>query len=105
MILPWREHEEAGEELMSAALWYEDRLEGLGESFVDAVEAAVNSIRDPSIKWSYYLGVKRVPQVYSRSVGGFPFDVIYVEIDDDINVVAYAHERRRPGYWMPRLRK
>jgi hypothetical protein len=45
---------------------------------------------------------KRSPQVYSRSVAGFPFDMIYLRIDDEISIVAYAHERRRPGYWAQR---
>jgi hypothetical protein len=47
--------------------------------------------------------LRRSPQIYSRSVAGFPFDVIYLHVDGTIYVVAYAHEGRRPEYWTRRL--
>ena len=75
----------------------------LGDVFMDAVDVAVESILDPSINWGFYRDRQRTPQVYSRSVAGFPFDIVYLRIDDEIYVVAYAHERRRPGYWAQRL--
>lgn len=39
------------------------------------------------------------PQVYSRSVTGFPFDISYLLMDEEVQIVASAHERRLPGYW------
>lgn len=33
----------------------------------------------------------------------FPYDLIYHPIDGDIFVIAFAHHRRRPGYWSSRL--
>ena len=74
-----------------------------GRCLHDAVDAAIESILDPSITWGFYRGRQRSPQVYSRSVAGFPFDIIYLRIDDEIYIVAYAHERRRPGYWVQRM--
>lgn len=103
MRLEWRAHAEAQEELRAAAHWYEGRLEGLGEVFVDAVEQAVESVLDPTFSWGYYRGARRSPQIYSRRVAGFPFLVIYVRVEAVVHVLAYAHERRRPGYWMNRL--
>ncbi len=64
---------------------------------MDAVDAAIESILDPSISWGFYRDLRRSPQVYSRSVPGFPFDIVYFRIDDEVYVVAYAHERRRPA--------
>ena len=103
MTYNWREHGEALREYQAAASWYDDRHEGLGESFMDAVDAAIESILDPTIHWGFYRDRRSTPQVYSRSVAGFPFQVIYIEFDDEIVVIAYAHERRRPGYWMRRI--
>jgi hypothetical protein len=34
-----------------------------------------------------------------------PYSIIYVEKPTAINVVAFAHHSRRPGYWKHRLRK
>lgn len=104
MTRAWREHAEAFDEYRAAALWYDDRSEGLGDAFMNAVDAAVESILDPATKWGFYRGRKRSPQIYSRSVAGFPFDVIYVDLDEEIVIIAYAHEKRRPGYWKARLK-
>ncbi len=59
---------------------------------MDAVDVAIESILDPSTSWGFYRDRRRTPQVYSRSVPGLPFDI-----------VAYARERRRPGYWEDRV--
>ena len=32
----------------------------------------------------------------------FPFFVVYRVYDQHVQVVAVAHARRRPGYWVPR---
>jgi hypothetical protein len=36
-------------------------------------------------------------------VPGFPFDIVYLRIESEVYVVAYDHERRRPGYWEDRV--
>jgi hypothetical protein len=33
----------------------------------------------------------------------FPYGTVYFVRDDEVIVVAYAHERRRRGYWRDRL--
>jgi plasmid stabilization system protein ParE len=33
---------------------------------------------------------------------GYPFDLVYRASADSIIVIALAHQRRRPGYWMGR---
>jgi toxin ParE1/3/4 len=34
----------------------------------------------------------------------FSYDLVYVPVEGDIFLVAFAHHRRRPGYWRKRLR-
>ena len=48
MTFTWREHAEALDEYRAAAQWYEARRPGLGDVFMDAVDAAIESILDPS---------------------------------------------------------
>ena len=103
MTFAWREHPEALDEYSAAAKWYETNRLGWGGVFMDAVDAAIESILDPSISWGFYRGRRHTPQIYSRSVAGFPFDIIYLRFDDEVYVVAYAHERRQPGYWEQRI--
>jgi hypothetical protein len=45
------------------------------------------------------LGVRRTP------LARFPFWIVFVEDDNQVVIVAYAHERRRPGYWAKRVRR
>lgn len=33
----------------------------------------------------------------------FPYGIFYYVRDNQVVVVAYAHSRRRPGYWRTRL--
>lgn len=103
MTFTWREHVEAVDEYQAAAEWYESTRPGWGDVFMDAVDTAINSILDPAIRWGFYQDRRSEPQVYSRSVAGFPFQVIYLLVEDEVLVVAYAHERRLPGYWADRV--
>lgn len=32
-----------------------------------------------------------------------PYGVVYYATDSEIVIVAYAHEKRRPGYWKHRV--
>jgi toxin ParE1/3/4 len=34
----------------------------------------------------------------------FSYDLIYVPLESDIYLIAFAHHRRRPGYWSDRVR-
>lgn len=70
---------------------------------MDAVDAAIESILDPSIRGGFSRNRRRAPQVYSRSIAGFPFDVISLQIDDEVSIIADGHERRLPGYWEHRV--
>lgn len=94
---------EASAELEDAARWYEQRHAGLGLVFVAAVDRAVESI----VRWPQAgvpidglapdLDVRRVP------VSRFPYYLAYLVSDDEIHVLAIAHDRRRPAYWSRRV--
>ncbi|HJX28084.1 MAG TPA: hypothetical protein VJ885_09235 [Thermoanaerobaculia bacterium] len=32
----------------------------------------------------------------------FPYHLVYLEMEEEIRVLAFAHDRRRPGYWLSR---
>lgn len=103
MSLSWREHHEAHRELRVATIRYENIGDALGDRFLEAIEAAIESVLDPAFRWGYYRDRVSDPQVYSRRVSGFPFNIIYVLLDEEVVVIAYAHERRQPEYWKGRL--
>ncbi|MDO5672756.1 MAG: hypothetical protein Q4G30_07890 [Actinomycetaceae bacterium] len=104
MSRQWQEHEDAHKELRAAIFWYEEQRIGWGNKFADATEAAIESILEAEFCWGLYLDTRSDPQFYSRSIKGFPFYVVYMVLNDEVFVLAYAHERRRPGYWLDRLK-
>lgn len=53
--------------------------------------------------WPPVSGGDRKPIVRRKGVAGFPYGVIYYTTDSEIVIVAYAHERRHPGYWKHRI--
>lgn len=103
MTFDWDQHPEAEAELAEAAEWFERRERGVGYELLQAAQAAVESTLDPTIQWGFHRDRRSDPQLYSRSIAGFPIDVIYLRTETTIIVVAYAAERRRPDYWMHRL--
>lgn len=41
--------------------------------------------------------------IRAKAIRGYPYRIVYT-INADVTVIlAYAHERRRPGYWLDRL--
>jgi len=102
VIYRWRQHEDARKELREAANFLEDEREGLGDRFIDAVEAAIASIVESPHTWGLHRGDPRTPPIRTRSVAGFRYDIKYIIHEDTVVIIAYAHERRRPGYWSHR---
>ena len=99
-----RFEDEADAEYRDAGRWYEDRREHLGVEFLDAVDAAIDQIVAMPRAG---VPVPRMPPdlpVRRRGVTRFPYHVVYVETETHIRILAIAHDRRRPGYWKPRLK-
>jgi plasmid stabilization system protein ParE len=103
MSRPLRIDREAEEELSAAVVWYEQRREGLGADFTNAVFETLGQIRDFPNLGSPFPGVPRSLGALRRPVRRFPYQVVYLELADELQVVAIAHVRRRPGYWRVRL--
>src|SRR5947209_6427904 len=100
---PFRTEPEASDELTEAAVWYEGKSEGLGLEFLEAVDGALEFIArftqagSPVPLVPKDLPIRRVP------VRRFPFHVVYLEMSNAIRILAFAHDHRRPGYWLSRI--
>jgi plasmid stabilization system protein ParE len=97
-VIPYSFHPEAEAELVDAAIFYESRLVGLGQSFVAEVERTVSLIREhPDAGMSAGLP-RRQMRLYR-----FPYSVVYQRDPESVLILAVAHQRRRPGYWRQRV--
>ena len=101
MTLAQREHPEARAELRAGANWYDDPA--TGQELLDATLQARGSIAEMPGAWPPVRGWDREPIVRRKGVTGFPYGVVYYATDSEIVIVAYAHEKRRPGYWKHRV--
>jgi hypothetical protein len=97
------EHPAATEELVAAIEWYHRQRAGLGRELYGALTAAVDTIMMWPAAAPVLPGWHGLPVVRSKHVEVFPYRIIYIATDADIAMVAYAHMRRRPGYWKQRL--
>ena len=91
-------HPEARDEFVAAVAYYDAAVPGLGDRFVFAVRRATDLIRrHPAV------GTPRRAKSRRVLVTGFPYDVVYQVREDVVEVLAIAHQRRRPGYWRNRV--
>lgn len=102
MTLPQREHPAARAELRAAANWYDNPE--TGQELLNATLEARRDIAESPESWPTVRGWDREPHLRRKSVAGFPYGVIYFVTSEEVVIVAYAHEKRRPGYWERRLR-
>ncbi len=96
MTLIW--NDEAEEEFWSAADYYDDQEEGLGERFVANIQATVAKISaNPSMPRCFDEDCRKV------KAESFPYVVIYYVEEEQVKIVSVMHSSRRPGYWKDRL--
>lgn len=90
-------------ELAEATRWYQERDPRVAVRFTTESRKTLHLIETfPQIGG-------RVPEVDDANVREmpihtFPYHVVFLELEDRIEVVAFAHNRRRPGYFIRRLR-
>ena len=102
MTLPLRISEEADAEMAEAGRWYERHRAGLGVAFLDAVDTAVARIAEMPGMGSPVPGIADLT-IRRRPVRRFPYHVVYLELPDRLQILAIAHDRRRPAYGVGRL--
>jgi toxin ParE1/3/4 len=98
-----RLHPEAASDIDQSAEWYEDRDPGLGEDFLRELDEAFAVIQELPNVWPYWPRVGGEHGVHRYSLKRFPFGVAYLIDDGELVIVAVAHDRRRPGYWLNRV--
>jgi plasmid stabilization system protein ParE len=96
-------HPEAQAELRSAALWYDERRSGLGDEFVAEVSVALDRIGNAPASFPAWPGTPgRIPLIRKTTVQRFPYVIAFEQHERHLLVLAVAHTRRRPLYWLTR---
>ena len=97
-------HPEAVAELRAAAVWYDERRAGLGDEFVDEVTRLGRRIVAAPASYASWPGLSgRHPAIRRALVDRFPYAIAFEVRERDIYILAVAHAKRRPLYWVRRV--
>lgn len=91
-------HPEAQEEYQHAYQWYALRSKQAALRFELEVERVLNLIADNPAMFAAYDENHRLA-VLRR----YPFCIVYQVFEECIYVIAIAHSRRAPHYWLSRV--
>jgi plasmid stabilization system protein ParE len=90
--------DDARRELFEARDYYDEQRHGYGERFVEAIEAEFALLLQfPEIGRRLRKNVRR------RNISRWPYGIVYMLDRDEVIIIAIAHHRRRPDYWLSRL--
>ena len=92
-----RLHPGAIAEAKAAYDWYAIRNSAAANAFLFELDQAIGKIQTSPERWTAHLhGTRKI------LLRRFPYGVVYRITESAIQVIAVAHERRRPGYWKSR---
>ena len=92
-------HPAAEAEFLESVGYYESKVPGLGGALIEEFEALANLVGESPKAWQ----VELKPDIRRAPLQRFPLSIIYREKTDGFQVLAVAHDRRRPQYWLGRL--
>ena len=89
--------EDALDEFIAAGRYYNQQVPGLGDAFVDEVEAGIRAILNGPEVW-------RVVEddVRRYLIRRFPYGIYYTIEGDAVVIWAVKHLHRDPDYWQHR---
>jgi hypothetical protein len=93
---------EAQAEMAEASRWYDAQRSGLGLTFLRSVGQIISRIEATPQTGSPVPGVAAA-DIRRVLIRRFPYDVVYIELPDRAQVLAIAHHRRRPRFWVGRI--
>jgi toxin ParE1/3/4 len=91
-------HPKAEEDLREAAEFYRGQADKrLSRALLAEFESSVGMLlRHPNLGFMWRRGRRRY--LMKR----FPYSLIYSIVGEEIRILAFAHQSRRPGYWRGR---
>jgi toxin ParE1/3/4 len=94
---------EAVSELAETAAWYRGRRPGLDLEFLAEVERMLPMIGDSPAAFPRLLDLPVDLVIRRALLPRFPYAVIFMDLQTEVRVLAVAHAKRRPGYWLDRV--
>jgi hypothetical protein len=95
---------EAEDEAQLASLWYDSRLVGLGDEFLEILSGVLSEIARRPEQFGKLESVQTTRNIRRVLLQKFPYLVVYEILEDEAIVLAISHASQRPGYWLSRPR-
>jgi toxin ParE1/3/4 len=91
-------------ELHEATMWYRERDPRVADRFAAEARKTLRLIEQFPQIGGVVFGIED-RHVRRMPIYAFPYGIVFVDLGDSIEVVAFAHNRRRPAYFISRLRQ
>lgn len=87
------------QEIDEAVAWFDEQVEGKGTDFLDELDRVIRRVK------AYpFASTEIEPDIRRCLFAGFPYSLIYGIEEQTIVVIAVAHFRRTPRYWVDRVK-
>jgi toxin ParE2 len=84
------------------AVYYEARRPGFGGFFQESLLRCVDQIAETPRRYARVEAPVSAREIRNLSLDGFPYSVIYEVFEDEVVILAVAHQHRRSAYWKSR---
>lgn len=92
--------QEAEADITDAALWYDNRAQGLGVELITEVHSGIaRALKNPES----FTRVRRNPTVRRVLIRRFPYRVFFIDRQDALVVFAVLHAARHDRVWKHRV--
>ncbi len=92
-------HPNAEAEHLEIVAYFESKRAGLGALYLAEFEKTLGRVCEAPQRYP----VEKEPGIRRIRMERFPYTVFYREVSGTVQVLAVAHHRRRPRYWLERL--
>ena len=86
------------QEIDEAVAWFDAQVEGKGTEFLDEFDRVIRRV-----KAYQFASTEIEPDIRRCLFVRFPYSLIYGIEEQTIVVIAVAHNRRTPRYWVDRV--
>lgn len=96
-------HPDARAEVRAAALWYDERRPGWGDRFVERVNDILQRLEETPALYPVWPGTEAAPVPIRKALlDQFPYLIAFELHPEHVLVLAVAHGKRQPLYWLDR---
>ena len=103
IVKPVRLSTEAADELEKSADWYGARGEGLAVGFLEEFERVASLIGSRPASFPRLHDVAPELEIRRALLPRFPYALVFLDLGPEVRIIAVAHAKRRPGYWLHRV--